>query len=289
MRTIDFTNNYGKIHNFKTNEYAKITLEPFQNEILNTFDDNRFVAIEHSRQMGLTTMLTFYTANFLINNKNKNNLLCFTSHDSRSGKEFLNRVRNILTNIDGITFSINNQHNIKLINGNELKVISNIQTLDLENKDNPYEDKESKDKPYSLIIDNASFGKHIDRLITDFIEIDITQILLVSGKRNIDNYFYDNIFNKSDNAFLKKQYRWNLSPRFDTVWYEKIKKSFGDNQDSFLTEIDLINVKPKVNTNKDRVINIRLDDETMNKLSAKLIEKDLSLSEYIRTLIKKDI
>jgi len=78
-----------------------------------------------------------------------------------------------------------------------------------------------------------------------------------------------------------------MNPIYNNDWYENIKKLYGENLNSFYCEIDLKNISPI--KNKDRIINVRLDDETMNKLSTKLIEMDLSLSEYIRTLIKKDI
>jgi predicted DNA binding CopG/RHH family protein len=54
----------------------------------------------------------------------------------------------------------------------------------------------------------------------------------------------------------------------------------------FNSEINLIDIPNK--TNKNRVVTIRVNDDILNKITDKLLERDLSISEYIRQLIESD-
>jgi predicted DNA binding CopG/RHH family protein len=79
---------------------------------------------------------------------------------------------------------------------------------------------------------------------------------------------------------------WVLHPNRDNIWYEKIKENYGGNIDMFNSEINLIDIPNK--TNKNRVVTIRVNDDILNKITDKLLERDLSISEYIRQLIEDD-
>lgn len=290
MKNLEFAEKYGITFDPYENKISLINLYPYQKEILRDLEGYKFIAFQHSRQMGLTTMLVFHICNFLLHNTNKNNLLCFKSSKTAINRDMINKVKNILAHYPpegtSMAYLKNNQSSIKLANGNEFRIISDLHSLKLAKKGNHVEEQD-KDRPYALIVDNAAWVDKLDRLVTDFLSIDINQIILVSNKRKVTNTFQD-IFTKKENVFYQKSFIWKLNPKFTDEWYSSMKKMFGDNLNDFYCEVDLIDVPQEVKT-KDRIINVRLDDDTMNKLSLKLIEYDLSLSEYIRKLIKKDI
>lgn len=294
MKNLDFAEKHGKVYSpYNKNGIDKIKLFPYQIDVLNEFETHRFIAIQHSRQMGLTTMLSFHIANFLLHNKTNKKLLCFKSQNSNNGKDIINKVRNLLSQYEHDTNKIlirckNNQLSIKLSNNNEIRIISDINSLQLPDKMKDNESQKDKDYVYGLIIDNAAYAKDLDRLLKDFITIDLEQIILISNKRLEANIFNDDIFKNPNNSFYKKTINWRLNPNFTDEWYENIKKGFGHDLDKFSCEIDLIDI-PLKQTNKENIINVRLDNESMNKISSKLIERDITLSEYIRTLIKNDI
>lgn len=293
MKNLDFAEKHGITYSVHTFKIEQLTLHPYQKTILTDLENNRFIAIQHSRQMGLTTMLVFHIANFLLHNTNNKNLICLKTPNNASSRHTINHVRTLLSyynETNKIKYIKNNQTSLKLENGNEVRLITDINSLNLPTTTeiDTYHEK-NKDYPYALILDNAAWVKDADVLVNQFIKIGCNQIIVVSGKRIEPNAFYDKIYTNQNNVFIKKQINWKMNPRRDDLWYEEMKKNFGGNLNAFHTEVDLIDVPNETTKIKDRVINVRLDDDTMNKLSLKLLEKDLSLSEYIRTLINKDI
>jgi predicted DNA binding CopG/RHH family protein len=244
------------------------------------------VSVQHSRQMGLTTMLIFHIANFLLHNTHTNKLLCLKLPKKTQGIDMINKIRYIMISCD-VKFEKNNQSTIKLINGNEVRLINNINSLKLPNLQQPIDEQKDKDFVYGLIIDNAAWDDKLDTLISDFSQLSLNSMIIISGKRKEVNFFYNSIFTNFGNMFKKITVTWDQNPSRDKIWYDKIKKDFESDLDLFNCEIDLKDIPKKI-INKDRIINIRLDDELMNQLSLKLIKLDISLSDYIRKLIQND-
>jgi hypothetical protein len=57
--------------------------------------------------------------------------------------------------------------------------------------------------------------------------------------------------------------------------------------ETFKIEMDLED-SPEIKLNKDHLLSFRVNDELYINLTKKLLILDLSLSEYLRTLINKD-
>ena len=68
----------------------------------------------------------------------------------------------------------------------------------------------------------------------------------------------------------------------------KTKKLYNDDI-LFSQVIELKDIPPRLKKLKTNNINVRLDNETLLKLTKKSIEYNLSLSEYIRKLITETI
>lgn len=284
MKTTDFITSFNKktLKSTKTTNGSTpkiFTPYEFQNEICSNFDNNRFIALQHSRQMGITTLLKFYICNFLFNNTNEKKTI-YLKTISANGKHFIEEIRVMVNEylVDmSNNFITNNSKHIKLTNGNEIKLLGNsLIGID-------------PTKTYSFIIDNAAFIDNINELIGGFINGGVNQILLTSSKTIKENQFYNTIFINQNSLFNKINIDWKLNPNFTSEWYDKTKRLYGDNVDMFNCEINLWDVKDtSTKVNKNRIINVRLTDDLLAKISNKLIEQDISLSEYLRNLINKD-
>lgn len=285
MKTTEFIAEYNKkqalIKRIDTTKSTNFVPYDYQNELCTNLDNNRFLSIQHSRQMGITSLLSFYVCNFLINNTNKKNVI-YVKTGGSDGKHFIEKLRIIineyLIDVPNINFITNNSSNIKLSNNNEIFLIvgKHIKNFD-------------EDRTYSLVVDNAVYVEDLNELISKFMCKKVKQIILASNKISSYNQFYNTIFINQNSIFSKHNIDWKLNPKFNGQWYDKTKLLYG-NENDFNCEINLWDVEPKIEkTNaKNRIINVRLDDELLAKVSKKLINEDVSLSEYIRNLINND-
>jgi hypothetical protein len=249
----------------------KIELYDYQKDLIKTFEKERFIAVKHSRQIGITTTLVSYVVDYILNGNDKT--ICLISNTKSNSVNLLNKIRCEITEEK---FIKNNINEIILKNGNRIKVCSNIDGV----------------RGYGIdliVVDNAGFSNNLEKIIETVIpsimsKIDSKIILISSNNRNS---YFNKLFNSS-NIFYKKILHWDINPNHDNIWYEEMRLAIGD-ESKFKSEIDLIDEKEINEKNKNRVITVRLNDDIINKISEKLIEKDLSLSEYIRELINKDI
>lgn len=249
-------------------------LYPYQEELLNDFKNNRFLMVKHSRQVGLTTLIAIYIANFLLENKEKDNTILLFSGSMDSSSNILNLVREIIgKNKKKITYLDNNQRSIRLENDNMVRI---GQTLD-----------SFRGRNFNGIIMDNCFGVNGIEQKIDWVSkiINIKHFILVSSGLGSYTHF-NKLFNDETNVFKKKTISWNLNPNFNIEWFESMKKLL--TPEEFDIEIQLIdNIITPIK--KDRVISVRLTDDLINKMSCKLLEKDINQSEYIRGLIEGDL
>ena len=146
-------------------------------------------------------------------------------------------------------------------------------------------------KSNTIIVDNAAFINRLEEVIkmTNTIKLikDKPSIILASANNINENYF-NKLFLDENNMFVKRKILWNQNPKFTNEWYSKLTETMVD--EHFKAEIDLVDFEGPIGIakTKDRIINVRIDDDLMSHLTNRLVERDLSLSDYIRTLIKND-
>ncbi len=280
MTNIEFTNKFGLVFKTKSNNDEKITLYDYQKNILTELENTKFLAVLASRQMGLSTMITFHLTNWVINNKSDKNVFYLTSNKFENSIELLNKIRVIIdfynnSNDDKLSYTINNRRKFTLNNGNSIKIISRPTPSITKNV-------------YGIIIDNASFFHGTEEIYKYFLTFDLKQIILVSGFNKEYNFFYDELILK-ENTLKKIIIKWNQNPNYTEEWYNNISKLYCGN----MCEVDLTRTseshKETEKITKNRIINIRLNDEIITKISKKLIALDISLSEYIRGVINIDL
>jgi len=276
MTTRDFTDQFETlpINNAFGNT---ITLYDYQKSLLDDFDTYKYLIVKHSRQMGITTLLTLKIANFLINNTDEHKTILFISNKLDLSYDMVKKVIALLSfyYID-IPFVIDNKRTIKLKNGNTFKIVS------------PTTDGLRGIQTNTLIIDNAADINNLNDLLGAFLPM-CNKVILTSGNNINPNFFNKLFINDNDNVYVKRKVLWNLRPEFNSIrWYEDIKKMMGDDK-LFDSEVNLIDCNDCITVKKDRTISIRLNEELITKVSMKLINDDISLSDYIRTLIINDL
>jgi hypothetical protein len=245
----------------------KIELYDYQKNLLKVFNEEQFVLVKQSRQMGISTLLCEYILEEITYNEDRH--IVILSSNQTNGIFLLDNIKLSLKNTAMIT---NTRKRLKLINGNRIDVITTHNDL-------------RGTTPNIVIIDNAGFIDNFEKIINYFIKHLLPETKIIINSNNNTNSYFNKLYNDK-NKFYKVLIPWVLHPNRDNIWYEKIKENYGGSIDMFNSEINLIDIPNK--TNKNRVVTIRVNDDILNKITDKLLERDLSISEYIRQLIESD-
>ena len=91
------------------------------------------------------------------------------------------------------------------------------------------------------------------------------------------------MFSNDNNIFIKNILHWSIDEE-NLKKYEEYRLIV--DSETFKVEMDLEDVSGKLN--KDHLLSFRVNDDLYMALSKKLLGLDLSLSEYLRMLIKRD-
>jgi len=248
-------------------------LRDYQQDLLDTFKTHRFVLVKHSRQMGVTTTIIEHIIHLLLDDK-KHTIIFFTLN-STIGKEILNKIRTD-NRVSGVGF-VNQKTNVLVLNnGNKVKL-------------GITSDSFRGDNFTDFILDNGCFINNLKQLI-QIAQVNLASqkyssiIISSSNKKGVSDF--NELFNDTKNIFKKQLIHWSSNKELDNEWSDKIKKQMSEAD--FKCEYDLLDTPQEEKNNKDRLISFRLNDEIYNKLSEKLIQRDMSLSEYLRFLITND-
>ena len=258
------------------NGFNKIELYNYQKDLLNTLDDNRFVMVKHSRQMGITTLLKLYLANAVVNNYENEKTFAILAPNLSSGYELLEGVKRLVMQMhDSSNMVINNKKKLQWKNGNRIMVCSN--SID---SFRGYRIDE-------IIIDGGDYIDNLEDIIACVaggLQMGGKIILASSNSKN--DTFFKKIFNDESNQFVKKIITWDLHPNRDKEWYDDMARHLS--KEDLEIELDLIDCVEVVEPIK-KTISLRIDSTLVDKISLKLVDMNINLSEYIRRLIEKDL
>ncbi len=247
-------------------------LRDHQQKLLKSLKKDRFSLIKHSRQVGVTTVLKELIIETLLNDSEAH--IVYFSNRLSSAKDFLRQIKldNRIVNLEKIK---DNVFNLKLKNGNRLKITSTLSSL--------------KGCHYShVIIDNACFIKKLEIILEGIIpllsSIEKSKLILASSNKKGSPYF-NKLFGDDKNNFIKNKILWNEDIENLEI-YENLRSIISE--EDFKNEMDLEDIT-ETKTNKDQLLSFRVNKELYYSLTKKLVEKDLSLSDYLRSLIEGDI
>jgi len=285
-----------EIHEFiKNNNYAYDKINDkhkileyydFERNIIDLINNNSYSLILKSRQMYVSTLLGVYSLYSMINNKK----IYYFSHNLNVSRMFLERFRAMAINYDSNIFVVDNKDEKRFKKGGSIKLLSSDRTS-LHSID--FNDD------VIVIIDEADFVKNLNRLMDEiFRRVDANdckiKIILASTPQAYKLDYFFNLYSQSirgETEFKSIKINYKDSPNYDEIWAEQMKKMLNGDEDMYKTEIlaEFISPWPKIKKPKKNLIQFRLNDDLLNKLSKKLIERDVNVSTYLRDLIIKDV
>ena len=246
------------------------------NDVYDILESHRYVQIVSSRQVGVTNMMSNYCVNFLVNNNSGRNILYVAHPNMGLSKLFFKGISEKLRKYYGKQvyrdFVNKDTSSEIIVNGNSLRLYSGI--------DN------EQDSLYGVIFDNFEFIKDADKHYRDIIDL-ISSVpesrVIICGKT--PEYL---------GVFKLKTIHWSEIEFFDSKWRENMIKAIGN--DAFDAEFNnlsptygRIKTEPINKPTKDKILQVRVDTDMYTSIAVHLMDKDLTLSDYIRGLIESDL
>ena len=268
----------------------KIELYDFQVNLLETIKDTKFDLIVQSRQMGITNLLILYIAWVAIFNQDKE--IAILSHNKTSSDRILACVRTVLNSYSYKEFfdyenmiAKDCKSELKLKNGNSVRSLSSS-TDALRGR-----------QIHILAVDNAAFIKNLSTLLETVAPVlfnlkDSKLILASTPKRNshfnkmVLKYEEDESY-KEDKTVSLNYLPWTLHHNRDKDWFDLRCKSLNYEKELIDEEFNCV-VRTDEHEQKSKTISLRLTNKLLIDIKTK-IGDELSISDYIRSLIEKDL
>jgi hypothetical protein len=219
----------GKKPEYFINTYAKIThpmkglipfhLYPFQQKLLERFEDNRFNVILKARQLGISTISAAYVAWLMMFHREKNVLVIATKFSTAAN--LVKKVKAIIKNLPEwlkiSNVSIDNRTSFELSNGSQIKASSTSG------------DAGRSEALSLLVVDEAAHVEGLDDLWMGLYPTLSTggRCIALSTPNGVGNWFhkvYTESVNKT-NDFFPTKLTWEVHPDRDMDWFRKETKN----------------------------------------------------------------
>ncbi len=215
----------GKKPEYFIHTYAKIThpmkglipfhLYPFQEQLLEDFEDHRFNVILKARQLGISTITAAYVAWMMMFHREKNVLVIATKFNTAAN--LVKKVKAIIkalpewlriSNVD-----IDNRTSFVLSNGSQIKASSTSG------------DAGRSEALSLLVIDEAAHVDGLDELWMGLYPTLSTggRCIALSTPNGVGNWFHK-IYSEADNRtndFFPTKLPWDVHPDRDEEWFDK--------------------------------------------------------------------
>ena len=195
-------------------------LYPFQEDVLCEFRNNRFLIINKSRQLGISTLVAGYALWIMLFQKDKTILCVATKQETAKGM------------VDKVQFMYNNLP--IWLKGSQKPLSDNKLSLKLANNSQIIATSASSDAGRSyavslLLVDEAAFIEGIDKIYTSVKPTIATGggIIALSSPHGVGNWFHKTYTEAEtgDNDFKAIKLPWNLHPDrvapIDAGWEER--------------------------------------------------------------------
>jgi hypothetical protein len=215
----------GKKPEYFIHTYAKIThpmkglipfhLYPFQEKLLEDFEDHRFNVILKARQLGISTITAAYVAWMMMFHREKNVLVIATKFNTAAN--LVKKVKAIIKNLPDwlriSTVDIDNRTSFVLSNGSQIKASSTSG------------DAGRSEALSLLVIDEAAHVEGLDELWMGLYPTLSTggRCIALSTPNGVGNWFHK-IYSESENKandFFPTKLAWDVHPDRDLEWFEK--------------------------------------------------------------------
>tara|TARA_B100001564_G_scaffold118182_1_gene98386 strand:- start:1653 stop:3239 length:1587 start_codon:yes stop_codon:yes gene_type:complete len=215
----------GKKPEYFIHTYAKIThpmkglipfhLYPFQEQLLEDFEDHRFNVILKARQLGISTITAAYVAWMMMFHREKNVLVIATKFNTAAN--LVKKVKAIIKNLPQwlriSNVDIDNRTSFVLSNGSQIKASSTSG------------DAGRSEALSLLVIDEAAHVEGLDELWMGLYPTLSTggRCIALSTPNGVGNWFHK-VYTEADsklNDFFPTKLAWQVHPDRDIQWFEK--------------------------------------------------------------------
>lgn len=277
MTLIDFAQKY--IKSFYSPISPITGLYPYQIDYLKSLQDNRFTHTTQARQMGITTTLILYAAWQLTHHSNIT--LGWASNSLENSNNSLTRIKEIINHY---------------INDNDISIIidrNTKQELTLSNGSRLFSIGSAPDAFRSrsvdiVIIDSAAFIRNLNEIysvIVSSIPAQPNSSIHMTSTPNGFNFYHRILM--EDNMFYKQVIPYYFNEKYGDKWAKSMRSTIGDRifqQECVAEYLDYERVP-----SESKIVPVRIDGDTMGLIYQKLIDLDINISTYIRSLIKNNL
>jgi len=224
----------GKDADYFINNYAKIShpidgLIPFktygyQTDLLETFDDYRFVVVLKARQLGISTIVAAYVVWMMIFHRDKNILVMATKYNTAAN--LVKKVKSVIKSLPEwiriANISVDNRNSFELDNGSQIKASST--SIDA-----------GRSEALSLlVIDEAAHVEGLEELWTGLYPTISTggKCIALSTPRGVGNWFHKTYTEAESqlNDFKPIRLDWHVHPDRDQEWFERETRNMSSRQ-----------------------------------------------------------
>jgi len=218
-----FINNYVRISH-PIEGLIPFNTYPFQNNMLERFNDHRFNVILKARQLGLSTITAAYIVWFMLFHREKNILVMATKFQTATNlvKKVKSIVKGLPPWIKVADICIDNRASFELSNGSQIKATSTSG------------DAGRSEALSLLVIDEAAHVDGLDRLWTGLYPTLSTggRCIALSTPNGVGNWFHKIYVDSEEglNDFFPSVLPWDVHPDRDREWYEKETRNMSTRQ-----------------------------------------------------------
>ncbi len=195
-------------------------LYEFQEKVLKIYQNQEYVIINKSRQLGISTLVSAYSLWMMLFNKDKNVLVVATTQST--AKNMVTKVRFAYQNLPTwlkIGHTEDNRLSLRLTNGSQIKAVSAAG------------DATRSEAVSLLVIDEAAFIDRIEEIFTAAQQTLATggRCIALSTPNGIGNWFHKTYTKaqKKENNFTPVSLPWRVHPERDETWREQQTKELG--------------------------------------------------------------
>tara|TARA_R110000851_G_scaffold54433_2_gene128469 strand:- start:641 stop:2215 length:1575 start_codon:yes stop_codon:yes gene_type:complete len=218
-----FINNYAKISH-PLRGLIPFKMYPFQETLVNDFNDHRFNIILKARQLGISTVSAAYIAWMMMFHRDKNVLVIATKFGTAAN--LVKKVKAIHRNLPDwmriARISIDNRTSFELSNGSQIKASSTSA------------DAGRSEALSLLVIDEAAHVDGLDELWTGLYPTLSTggRCIALSTPNGCGNWFHQTYIDSEEdrNDFYQTRLPWDIHPDRDQAWFEKETKNMSRTQ-----------------------------------------------------------
>jgi hypothetical protein len=218
-----FINNYCRISH-PMRGLIQFKTYPYQDDLLNDYNDFRFNVILKARQLGISTITAAYCVWFMLFHKEKNIVVLATKFSTAAN--LVKKVKSMMKNLPEwmkiAKIDVDNRTSFELSNGSIIKAVPTS------------EDAGRSEALSLLVVDEAAHIEKMDGIWTAVYSTLATggRCIALSTPKGTGNWFHKTYIDAVDgeNEFNPIELMWDVHPERDQAWFEKETKNMSKRQ-----------------------------------------------------------